>query len=267
MRSALWVPLFDELADPAAGRPARRRGRGGGAGTACSCGTTCAWRRAGARGRRPVDHRSPPRRHLTERVLLGPMVTPLARRRPAKVARETATLDRLSGGRLVLGVGLGSDRFGREFSAHRRRGGRPHAAARCSTRRWPSSTRPGRASRCSTAASTTWSTASRSCPGPCTAIPVWVAGFPGLRPGRWRRGRDPRRLLPGQPGAPRRAGRGGRRSGLRSDADRPSTSWSAPTGADVTAFAAAGATWWLTDFDPATLTVDEVRGVLRDGPA
>ena len=40
-----------------------------------------------------------------------------------------------------------------------------------------------------------------------------------------------------------------------------------PTGADVAAFAAAGATWWLTDFDPATVSVDEVRGVLRDGPA
>jgi alkanesulfonate monooxygenase SsuD/methylene tetrahydromethanopterin reductase-like flavin-dependent oxidoreductase (luciferase family) len=35
------------------------------------------------------------------------MVTPLARRRPWKLARETATLDHLSGGRLTLGVGLG----------------------------------------------------------------------------------------------------------------------------------------------------------------
>jgi Luciferase-like monooxygenase len=52
----------------------------------------------------------------TERMRLGPMVTPLARRRPAKVARETATLDRLSDGRLTLGVGLGSDRFGGELS-------------------------------------------------------------------------------------------------------------------------------------------------------
>jgi len=52
----------------------------------------------------------------TERIRLGPMVTPLARRRPAKVARETATLDRLSGGRLTLGVGLGSDRLGSDFS-------------------------------------------------------------------------------------------------------------------------------------------------------
>lgn len=43
----------------------------------------------------------------TSRVRLGPMVTPLARRRPWRLARETASLDRLSGGRLVLGVGLG----------------------------------------------------------------------------------------------------------------------------------------------------------------
>ncbi len=43
----------------------------------------------------------------TERIRLGPMVTPLARRRPWKVARETVSLDHLSRGRLTLGVGLG----------------------------------------------------------------------------------------------------------------------------------------------------------------
>lgn len=44
---------------------------------------------------------------VTERIRLGPMVTPLPRRRPIKLARETTTLDHLSGGRLTLGVGLG----------------------------------------------------------------------------------------------------------------------------------------------------------------
>ena len=44
----------------------------------------------------------------TERLRLGPLVTPLARRRPWKLAREAVTLDQLSGGRTVLGVGLGS---------------------------------------------------------------------------------------------------------------------------------------------------------------
>ena len=43
----------------------------------------------------------------TERIRLGPLVTALPRRRPWKLARETASLDHLSGGRLILGVGLG----------------------------------------------------------------------------------------------------------------------------------------------------------------
>jgi alkanesulfonate monooxygenase SsuD/methylene tetrahydromethanopterin reductase-like flavin-dependent oxidoreductase (luciferase family) len=46
----------------------------------------------------------------TERVLLGTAVTPIARRRPWRVAQEVATLDRLSGGRAVLGVGAGDPR-------------------------------------------------------------------------------------------------------------------------------------------------------------
>jgi alkanesulfonate monooxygenase SsuD/methylene tetrahydromethanopterin reductase-like flavin-dependent oxidoreductase (luciferase family) len=44
---------------------------------------------------------------VTRRLRLGTAITPLTRRRPHKVARETVTLDHLSGGRLTLGVGLG----------------------------------------------------------------------------------------------------------------------------------------------------------------
>lgn len=43
----------------------------------------------------------------TERVRIGTLVSPLARRRAWKIARETVTLDHLSNGRLTLGVGLG----------------------------------------------------------------------------------------------------------------------------------------------------------------
>ncbi len=43
----------------------------------------------------------------TTSIMLGTTVTPLPRRRPHKLARETVTLDRLSGGRLILGVGIG----------------------------------------------------------------------------------------------------------------------------------------------------------------
>jgi alkanesulfonate monooxygenase SsuD/methylene tetrahydromethanopterin reductase-like flavin-dependent oxidoreductase (luciferase family) len=61
----------------------------------------------------------------TERMLLGPMVTPLARRRVSVVARESATLDLLSDGRLRLGVGLGAPddeftRFGEDADPVRR---------------------------------------------------------------------------------------------------------------------------------------------------
>jgi probable F420-dependent oxidoreductase len=43
----------------------------------------------------------------TERVRLGTAVTPVARRRPQVLANQVATLDVLSGGRVVFGAGLG----------------------------------------------------------------------------------------------------------------------------------------------------------------
>lgn len=52
----------------------------------------------------------------TATILAGPMVTPLARRRPWNVGKTAVTLDQMSSGRLVLGVGLGTSR-GPEFPA------------------------------------------------------------------------------------------------------------------------------------------------------
>lgn len=51
----------------------------------------------------------------TERVVIGTMVTALPRRRPQLVAQATTSLDRLSNGRMVLGLGLGVDSYG-EYS-------------------------------------------------------------------------------------------------------------------------------------------------------
>lgn len=59
----------------------------------------------------------------TEKIRIGTTVTPIARRRPWKLARETVTLDHLSEGRLILAVGLGSSpdaefaRFGEDPDA------------------------------------------------------------------------------------------------------------------------------------------------------
>lgn len=60
----------------------------------------------------------------TERLMLGTAITPLPRRRPEKVAREAATVDRLSSGRMVLGAGMGNppeeyQGFGESAEPHR----------------------------------------------------------------------------------------------------------------------------------------------------
>jgi alkanesulfonate monooxygenase SsuD/methylene tetrahydromethanopterin reductase-like flavin-dependent oxidoreductase (luciferase family) len=48
----------------------------------------------------------------TSRIKIGTMITPVPRRRPWQLARVTTTLDRLSGGRVILGVGIGSPAYG-----------------------------------------------------------------------------------------------------------------------------------------------------------
>lgn len=111
LRSALWLPLFDDLADPlVVARVAADAEAAGWDGV-------FVWDQLCWPG---VCQVADPWLILTviatatERVRFGPMVTPLPRRRPAKLARETATLDRLGDGRLTLGIG--SDRFARELS-------------------------------------------------------------------------------------------------------------------------------------------------------
>ena len=51
---------------------------------------------------------------VTQRIRLGTMLSPVGRMRPWKLASETASLDKLSGGRVILSVGLGAVSSGYE---------------------------------------------------------------------------------------------------------------------------------------------------------
>ncbi len=113
MRHAVFVPIFGELADPiTVARLAAEAEIAGWDGF-------FVWDHIAYR---QVDDVADPWVTLaavacaTERVRLGPMVTPLPRRRPLKVAREVVTLDHLSRGRVTFGVGIAGDPS-RELSA------------------------------------------------------------------------------------------------------------------------------------------------------
>jgi len=114
MRFAVDVPNFGDFADPGVFADLARRAEGAG------------W--DGLFVWDHVTHRKELLRTIadpwvlltaaalaTRTIRLGTMVTPVARRRVSKLAREVTTLDRLTGGRMILGVGLGSpvkDEFG-----------------------------------------------------------------------------------------------------------------------------------------------------------
>jgi len=267
LRSALWLPLFDDLADPVA--VAR---------------LAAAAEEAGWHGLFVWDHLSwhAPVREVadpwitlaaaataTERLRLGPMVTPLSRRRPAKVAREAATLDRLSGGRFTLGVGLGSDRFGAEFSAtgeqldDRLRGQMLDEALQILTTAWSGQPVHHRGAHYTV-------DGMRFLPRPVQrpGVPVWVAGFPGnARP--LRRAARYDGFFPVNLEHPDQlAGITAAIAGLREHSAAPfDIAVALPPGRDPAPYSAAGATWWLAEFEPGTVSLDQVHGVLRDGPA
>ncbi|KAA0024647.1 LLM class flavin-dependent oxidoreductase [Antrihabitans cavernicola] len=258
LKSALWFPLFDQLAEPAGvARLAAEAEEFGWDGV-------FVWDHT--RWRAPVSAVADPWITLaaaaiaTERVRIGPMVTPLARRRPVQVARETATLDRLSNGRLTLGVGLGSDRFGGEYSLF---------GEETDDRR-----RAAMLDESLTILSAAWSGVEvhhhgehytvdgvRFLPRPThDRIPVWVAGFPGklapIRRAARHDGYFPVNLSHPDQLAESVALLG---TGLEVVVAQPAST-------DLAPYVEAGATWWLTDFEPDDISVDAVRGMLRDGP-
>lgn len=195
----------------------------------------------------------------TERIRLGTLVTPVTRRRPQVLARQTVTLDHLSGGRLVLGVGLGADRS-RELSAFgeetddRIRGAMLDEALELLTALWSGVRVDHRGEHY-------LADGVQFLPPPVQRprIPIWV-GAVGHRRAPWRRavrydGVFPIRIRPDELPALLRA------------VDLPPGFDVVTEGRDGTpaAFADAGAAWWLHGFDAKDPDA-QVRRVVDAGP-
>lgn len=265
LRSALWLPLFDDLADP------RLLARVAADAEAAGWDGVFVWDQLCWPD---VSQVADPWIALaaiataTEHVRIGPMVTPLARRRPAKVARETATLDRLSQGRLTLGVGIGSDRFAGELSKtgeqldDRTRAEMLDEAIEILVAAWSGETlrHHGRHYTVDDI---------RFLPQPSQhpTIPVWAGGMPGnINP--MRRAARVDGFFPANLTHPDQLAEVVVTvTGLRQSLTTPyDFAVGLPIGVDPLPFAAAGATWWLPEFEPG-VALDTVLGVLRDGPA
>jgi len=217
----------------------------------------------------------------TKRILIGPMVTPLARRRPWKLARETVTLDNLSKGRLIFGVGLGArskaefEDFGDE--------GNPGVRAKMLDEAldilvglWS-----GEPFRYQGAHFTIRETQFRPKPWQTPRIPIWVAGT-------WPHKKPLQRAARWDGAFPIGAGHSHvdmltvaemrdaidslkdyRLLDRRFDiihlgitpADDP------PQGAKIAAqYAQVGVTWWLENINPKRCSLDEARQRIRMGP-
>jgi alkanesulfonate monooxygenase SsuD/methylene tetrahydromethanopterin reductase-like flavin-dependent oxidoreductase (luciferase family) len=210
----------------------------------------------------------------TQRMRFGALVTPIARRRPWKLAKETATLDRLSGGRLVVGAGLGGTwdfvpvgepDVGRQRAAMLDEGLDVLAAL------WSGQPVDHRGTHFAVHGA-------RIVPPPVQRprIPVWVAGYwPGRAPFR--------RAARWDGVAPLRAGcqfQGLTPAELRDCVDLVASHRGARDGFDVVYFhtsgkrdadlvaeyARAGATWWLESTFPLTESLSDFRGRVRAGP-
>jgi alkanesulfonate monooxygenase SsuD/methylene tetrahydromethanopterin reductase-like flavin-dependent oxidoreductase (luciferase family) len=186
----------------------------------------------------------------TSRLRIGPMITPLSRRRVHKLARETVTLDLLSSGRLTLGVGLGSTRNGElepfgEVADPRERARLLDQGLDHLVRYWGGEFQPVPVQR--------------------PRIPVWVAAeWPHRRPVRralrWD-GLFPTHL----PGPAALAELTGEIRASRPAGDPFDVIVDIPPGQDPDPWARAGATWVVTDFGTHP-TRAQVREVIDAGP-
>lgn len=215
----------------------------------------------------------------TERLRLIASVIVLPRRRPHLVAQAAATLDRLSGGRLVLGVGAGADeedfaRFGEDFERAVRiaRLDADIVAVDAYLRGVPATLEGVEVP------------ASGARIGPRSAQdprpPIWLGG---MRPGALRRAaawdgwiavatsEDGSAMALSPEAFESMVGRvGDARAALGQSAapfDVAVFGYSDPGGSELVArYAAAGATWWLESLSPMRGSLDDLLALVRKGP-
>lgn len=260
MRHGLFLPVFDELAEPrvvaAIAADAEEAGWDG----------VFVWDHIDYRA--PVVGIADPWVTLaavamtTERVTLGPMVTPLPRRRPLKVAREVVSLDRLSGGRVVLGVGIGGDNSGElthtgEETDDRTRGQMLDEGLQLLRDAWTGRPLDHRGEHYLAEDMFVRPTPLQD------RLPVWVAVRYG-NPKPLRRAARHDGVFPIDIDSPDKLAE--TLAGL----ERPNRPFDVAVGAqddtDPRPYEAVGATWWMRGFSPYEVTEDQVRGVVSAGP-
>jgi alkanesulfonate monooxygenase SsuD/methylene tetrahydromethanopterin reductase-like flavin-dependent oxidoreductase (luciferase family) len=207
----------------------------------------------------------------TETVRLGPLVTPLARRRPVQVAKQAATLDHLRHGRLTLGAGLGSDRFGREFALtgeevdERRRGQMLDEALEILTVAWSGEPVNHRGEHYTV-------DGMRFLPRPVQqpGVPIWIAGTYGkpkpLRRAARHDGFFPINLEHPDQLAQIVADLNAVRAESGAGGERFDVIAAVPPDRDPEPFAHAGASWALVEIPWERPSIEEVQHIIRTGP-
>lgn len=213
----------------------------------------------------------------TSRIRLGTLVTPLPRRRPVTLARQVATLDHLSGGRVTLGVGTGAMPFEWEYSGEEAdpvvRGDMLDEGLDVLTALWSATPVRHRGTHYRLGGPGDWGALHHPPPVQRPRVPVWVAatwvdggaGRPLRRAARWD-GVVPMRLdgrwepadTAGVVAAVRR--RRGSVDGFDvavPGESEPGTTHDTAAHDAAAAQAAAGATWWVEAVHPWRYGVDD----------
>ena len=215
----------------------------------------------------------------TERVKLGPMVVPLVRRRPWKVARESVALDHLSNGRLILGVGLGAfvdtewKPFG-EMADTRKRGRMLDEALDILTGLWS-----GEPFGYDGAFYQVKETQFRPKPKQTPRIPIWAAGSL-KKAGKRKPLRRAARFDGSFPLAPKQAATPEAYADLKAFiqsqrtsnepfdivCERSMTKKGIGSAEIVQPYADAGVTWWLVNSSGRPVDLDQIRRLIQQGP-